>query len=672
MKKLLSIFFIMSILLLSTVTSLKANSSTDPNKPVPYLTYTTGPSNTMVLTQTAYEPAGIINYNVNLNKPKDVFIKDDFIYIADTGNQRVIKLNRNGDLVFEYKDSFIEPTGIFVDDEYLYVADPKAEKVFKYELDGTLNMEYSRPTAPLFGDSPYRPLKLVVGARGIMYIVGEGSNSGLIQINHRGDFVGFFGTNTTERDFYNQLLRFFGIRQASTLPPSPDNVAIDDKGSVYTISKTPSKQVKKFNIASEDRLNINISLTELQSITIGNHDNIYILSSSGVIQEYDSFGNLIFSFGGKLKSTDTKRPGVFQTPVAIAVDSNSNLYVLDQATNNLEYLEKTDFTELVHEGINSYKEGKYDVGLWEEVLKKNTMFALANSSIGQGLYRLKDYKGAAEYFEIAGDIQGYSDSFWQIRYNWMQSYLVYVILGIIVLFAMVKVLKLVDNKFGIYDPIRRFNNKSNQYKLIRDLKIGKEVFKHPIDTFYDIKQARKGSYWSATILYGLFILVSILSFYFTSFIFRSGSLESYSILRTIGISVGVIVLFVFSNYLIATLSDGIGWFRDIYVSTAYALLPYIIGSLPLAIVSRYFTLNEAFIYSFTNGILIGWSVLLVVLAIKSVHDYSLKDLIKNLLLTIFTMIIIAVILIIIYILFNQFYEFIYGIIKEVVSRGQTS
>ena len=154
MKKLLSIFFIMSILLLASVATVKASSSTDPNKPVPYLTYTTGPNKTMVLTQTAYEPAGIINYNVVLNKPKDVFIKDDFIYIADTGNQRVVKLNKNGGLLFEYKGLFQEPTGIFVDDEYLYVADPKAEKVFKFQIDGTLEMEYPRPNAPLFGDSP--------------------------------------------------------------------------------------------------------------------------------------------------------------------------------------------------------------------------------------------------------------------------------------------------------------------------------------------------------------------------------------------------------------------------------------------------------------------------------------------------------------------------------------
>ena len=50
----------------------------------------------------------------------------------------------------------------------------------------------------------------MVGARGIMYIAGLGSVNGLIQVNHRGDFVGFFGTNPTSLSLFTQILKFFG------------------------------------------------------------------------------------------------------------------------------------------------------------------------------------------------------------------------------------------------------------------------------------------------------------------------------------------------------------------------------------------------------------------------------------------------------------------------------
>lgn len=666
MKKLISIFLIMSIFSFGLSMELNASDPTDPNKPVPYLTYTTGPNNTQVLTQTAYEPAGIINFNVSLNNPQDIFVHEDLIYVADTGNKRIVKLNKSGALLQIIEGDFILPTGLFVDDEFIYVADPEAQKVFKYYLDGTKETEYTRPTSPLFGNSPYRPSKLVVGARGIMYIAGLGSVNGLIQVNHRGDFVGFFGTNPTSLSLFTQILKFFGRDLALNEPPSPTNVAIDEKGSVFTISPTASKQVKKFNIASEDKLNINISLTELQSIAIGNLDNIYILSKSGIIQEYDSYGNLIFSFGGK--NTGIKRPGLYDNPVGIAVDSNNNLFILDQNNNSVEYLEKTDFTNLVHTGIASFNDGQYDVTLWEEVLQKNSMFALANISIGRGLFRQRNYEDAATYFKIAGDVQGYSDSFWQIRYNWMQTYLVWVILALVLVYISVRVLRFADDKKGIYEPLRKLNDKTNKVQLVKDLKFTKQVFKHPIDTFYDIKQMHKGSYLSATIIYILFILVNIVSFYLTSFIFRTSSVESYSILRTVFILSGIILLFVFSNYLVSTLGDGIGWFKDIYIATASALMPYVIGAIPLALLSQVFTLNESFLYTFGNFILVAWSGLLVILAIKSVHDYSVKGLIGNVILTLITMLIIATIVIIVWILFNQFYEFVYGIIKEAMNR----
>ena len=114
MKKLISIFLIMSIFSLGLSTQLNASDPTDPNKPVPYLTYTTGPDNTQVLTQTAYEPAGIINFNVSLNNPQDIFVHEDLIYVADTGNKRIVKLNKSGDLLQIIEGEFILPTGLLL------------------------------------------------------------------------------------------------------------------------------------------------------------------------------------------------------------------------------------------------------------------------------------------------------------------------------------------------------------------------------------------------------------------------------------------------------------------------------------------------------------------------------------------------------------------------------
>lgn len=52
-----------------------------------------------VRTQDAYLPHRTIT-NLQLNKPDDIFIdKEDYLYIADTGNMRVIKYDTKSDKV---------------------------------------------------------------------------------------------------------------------------------------------------------------------------------------------------------------------------------------------------------------------------------------------------------------------------------------------------------------------------------------------------------------------------------------------------------------------------------------------------------------------------------------------------------------------------------------------
>ena len=68
-----------------------------------------------------------------------------------------------------------------------------------------------------------------------MYIAGEGSTNGLIQLNYAGDFLGFYGTNDTNKSWYEKLASIFNLDLAKTIPVSPQNLAIDEKGSVFTV-----------------------------------------------------------------------------------------------------------------------------------------------------------------------------------------------------------------------------------------------------------------------------------------------------------------------------------------------------------------------------------------------------------------------------------------------------
>ena len=54
----------------------------------PYQTWTQGPNGWLVHTQDAYEPGKLLN--PGLKSPEDLFVYDERLYVADTGNARIL------------------------------------------------------------------------------------------------------------------------------------------------------------------------------------------------------------------------------------------------------------------------------------------------------------------------------------------------------------------------------------------------------------------------------------------------------------------------------------------------------------------------------------------------------------------------------------------------------
>ena len=58
------------------------------NAQAPYQTWTQGPNGWLVHTQDAYEPGKLLN--PGLKSPEDLFVYDERLYVADTGNARIL------------------------------------------------------------------------------------------------------------------------------------------------------------------------------------------------------------------------------------------------------------------------------------------------------------------------------------------------------------------------------------------------------------------------------------------------------------------------------------------------------------------------------------------------------------------------------------------------------
>lgn len=668
MKKtitLLATFFILMIQVLPVQAS------------APYTTWAWGPGGWMVETQSAYDPYAEIALDVNA--PEDFAITDDgTIYIADTGNHRIVKVV-DFKIVATYGEEYLQgPTGIAVDDDgVMYIADAKMNTVVILDRNGELIRSFGKPDEPLFGKSrEFLPRKIAIDIRKNIYVVSEGSVNGIVQMNVDGNFIGYFGANMASMSLKMILQRIFLTKEQleqfiKNEAASPSNLTVDDQSLVYTITAGTDrfKTIRKFNIAGKNIYPDTYGSKSVRDIAVSDDGIVLTVDATGRIFEYDSSGMILFHFG----ATDTgeQRLGTLRNPVAIDRFENM-VYILDKDKNSLVLYRSTAFADEVHEGVRLYTEGLYDQAkpYFEKVLDYNGSFIISYFAIANGYYQERDFAKSLEYFRYGENRAGVSQSFWELRNVYIQENLTNFILLLFGLWIFSIVFRKFNKKYRWTRPVEALRDKVLKIKRVDDFVFLFRFIKHPIDSFYYIKKKLRGSLLFAGILYLAVVLTRILSLYVTSFIFSPyNDLSQIRLENEITLVVGLIVLFNVSNYLIATISDGEGRVRDVFIGTAYSLFPYILFMLPIALISNGLTYNEVFIYEFSQQMVWLWTGIMIFLMVKEVHNYTISETVRNLLLTIFTMLLIVLVGYILYILLNQLYDFVSAIIQEVSLRG---
>lgn len=673
MNKILKIL-VLSLIIFVSIPTVFVHASEHFENEYPYDTYTVDYSGNLTYTQTAYTPVGVFNRDLELFNPEDIYIKDDLVYVADTGNKRVVVLDYSGVLQLEIGLGVLEqPTGVFVsEDDFLYVADKTNQLVYKYDLDGVLIRTFGRPTEPLFGeDSPFTPIKVVVGSGENIYIIGDGSTSGVIQLNYDGSFLGYFGVNLSDKSLIQRIADVFVNEDeyASSTPPSPTNIAINSKSLVYTSTPNTETALKKLDVNGSNILTTTNYHVEQNIVDISVDDSgyLYAIYDDGFIAEYDPNGNLIFAFD--VVSSSTNRLGLIQNPSAIQIDSHGNLFVLDKGRSEIITYQPTNFTSLVHDAIDFYNQGNYaeSTTYFEAILNQNDNFALAHSALGKAYYQNGDYDQALNEYFKANDIQGYSTTFWKIRDIWLKDNLTVVFVLLISLIVLSKTIKLVNRKSNVFAPVNKKISKAKTNKQVRKYTLVFHIMKHPIDSNYEIKREKRADYLSATIVLFVLFIEYLLYLSLSGYIF-TGNVENINLGMEAAKFFGLIFLFIFSNYLVSTLHNGEGWFKDVYISVIYSLSPMIILLPFYIILTNLLTLNETILLDILGFVMISYTLVLVFVAVREIHNYEIKETFKNIFITLFTMAIIIIVGFIVYVFGNQLIDFLISWFKEVFFR----
>ncbi len=681
---------IIAFMLAAVLVALVAVPSGSASAKVPYRTYTENGYGEYVETQTAYIPSNTIVKimsniegidNFTLNNASDIKVHGNKMYIADTYSSQVVVADLKGNLIqLIGKDELSDPTGLFITDEYIYVADEtyvakKEGAVLVYDHEGNLVTTYNKPKDVLYGSAAYQPSKLIVDAAGNMYIIGKANSNGVIQISptEGGTFLGYFGTNAAE---VSAMTKFLSIilsdsqiaSMSGSAPLSIDNIAIDSKGLIYTITGGTELAIKKLNIAGTNLFLADFYPTSAIAVSVGQYDNIYVGTSDGYIYEYTSEGSCLFVFGGQ--DANENRVGLFKKLTALTVDENDNIYVLDSETNEIQVFAPTEFTQLIHESLVLYSKGLYEESKepLEQVIRMNGLFDYANKAMAQAFFYEGSYEDAMNSYRLAKDKEGYSEAFWEVRNVWLQKYVVWLLAAIVGLVVIVKFLKFANRKWSIFTPIANATKKLREKMLYKRLVFCVKYMRHPMDGTYAVKREGMKSYLSAGILTVIFILFNIIYKYFCGFIFKTVKDGRYEISSDIMTVLGILIAASAVTYLVSTINDGEGRFKEILCGYVYSLTPYILIKPFLFVLSMVLTLNEAFIMEFANLIVIVWMVILIFLTVKEINNYSFKETCKVIGLTFFTAFVFILMAIVIYILASQVVGFVVSIYGEVVYR----
>ncbi|MGQ9903565.1 MAG: YIP1 family protein [Anaerolineae bacterium] len=644
----------------------------------PYRTWALGPRGQLYLTQDAYIPAAEIE--LPINGAEDLFITaDGDMYIADAGNGRVLRV-RGEDVVAVYGSAVLQrPTGVFVDEEgTLYVADAGNNTVVILDAQGNLIRAFGRPSEPLFGArTPFLPRKLAVNARRDIYIISEGSVNGVLHMNQFGRFLGYFGSNAADMSLQMILRRMFlppeQLEQfVKTQAASPSNVTIDRRALMYTITAgtSPDKSIRKFTIAGRNIFpDVPVGSTSLRDVHISEDGLLTVVSAEGIIYEYTENGLLLFMFGAPDRAE--QRRGTLRNPTGIA-RYGDRLFVLDKDKNALVVFRRTAFAKLVHEGVRRYVEGFYSEAqpFFEETLRYNGAFIMAYQGIADAHFKQGSYADALTAYRYAEDRKGYSEAFWELRNVVLQRYLTPFLGGLTSLFALRGVIGWLDRRrrwsARWSDAWRRWK----QQRWVDDFIFLFRFIKQPADSFYYIKYNLRGSVGFAVLLYGWVVVVHLLTRFWTGFPFNPyASAGEVAVEREIVFALGALLLWNVANYLVSTISDGEGRFRDVFIGTAYSLFPFALFALPLTLFSNLLTLNEVFLFTFSRDLIWAWCALMLFIMVVEIHNYTLSQALRNVALTLFTAVIILLTAYVFFVLFNQLSSFVQAIIQEVGLRG---
>ncbi len=643
--------------------------------------------------------------------PQDLFVdNNDNIYVVDTGNKRIVKMNSNYETVGIYygpDKAFKQPQGIFVDEDGdMYVADTENNRIVHMDPDGNFVEQFTNPESELNTGDVFNPSKLIVSKTGYIYVV-KGEN--IMAIDGNGEFRGFYGQTNIGYSLTEVLMRMFASEQqqatiAKRLASSYINLTLGDDGMIYATSMEREEgEIKKLNSvgnniyrkyktvgnAIRNPITDFINKKILKSVVAGNsfkfgeyfddmgmyQEPIFsdicvdgegivtvIERLNGKVYQYDQDGNMLVAFGGK-----GAKSGTFTRPAAIDVDSKGNLLILDSTNCNIQVFEPTEFIKNVHEATSSYNNGDYagSYELWRKVLATDENYDLAHVGIARTYYKQEQYKLSMEESKLVGDRGVYSMAFDEYKYVVLRKYFIQILLIAAAIIALVIILLKLFVKYAKKGYWNYLERKDKKMGVGQGIMYSLYTLLHPIDTLEGIRYNRTRINMAVPfILFITAFIVRMAYLFVVHFPLVSIEIEDVNPVFELAKLWIVPVSWIPASFMATSISGGESKMKEITFASALSLVPYIVINTPLMFLSRILSKSQQSWYGVFSALAFIGMFLIMFLTMMILNNYTLRKTIAMMFVSAFLMLVLWLVVLLCYILTGRMVQFVIGIVEE--------
>lgn len=221
-----------------------------------------------------------------------------------------------------------------------------------------------------------------------------------------------------------------------------------------------------------------------------------------------------------------------------------------------------------------------------------------------------------------------------------------------------------NKKIGFFEKLK----KGLKYFYEEFIKFPAFILAHPIKGFDDFKRDNRGK-WSVAITFiVVVILLQILKFQFLGFLVSDRNINDLSTFSEIAYIIAPLVLFAVSNWSVATLFDGKGKMKEIFLMISYCLFPLIFTNIIGMVLSNVLVAEEMALYHLVTSLGVFMLGYMAFFGIIGIHEYGLLKCIGTIVATLVAAMVVAFILLLCFNLFQTIVGFVYTIYREISLR----